>query len=265
MSGRRIGPGRLPDFILIGAAKSGTTSLYSCLCHHPQIISAAVKEVHFFDENFHRGIAWYRSQFPSLLTKYDIRRRRVVLTFESSPYYIFHPHAPRRMARLIPKVRLLALFRNPVDRAYSHYHHQVRLGNETLSFESAIDCESERIERETEKMLRDENYMSFNHRAFSYLARGIYIDQLRSWFSFFPREQMLILQSENLYANPTGALAQTYAFLGLPPKAFENFWQSNKGNYPPMSDQTRKRLLEYFAPYNQELYKYLGVDWQWDR
>ena len=121
----------LPDFLLLGAQKAGSTSLYVHLMQHPQIIGVARKELHFFDYKSALGSWWYRTNFP---TKAEMAQRsaalgKPVLTGEASPYYLFHPHAARRIARLLPDVKLIALLRNPVDRAFSHYHHEVRGGS----------------------------------------------------------------------------------------------------------------------------------------
>ncbi len=147
----------MPDFIIIGAMRGGTTSLYSYLTEHPNIGPAYMKEVHFFDVYFHKGLPWYRAQFPSTVQKYYTERvqKQNFITGEASPYYLFHPHAPRRIARLLPHVKLIVQLRNPVSRAYSHYYHEVNGGHEKLSFAEAIDREEDRIGKETEKLARD--------------------------------------------------------------------------------------------------------------
>ena len=155
------GPFRMkPDFIIIGSEKCGTTSLYEYLKKHPNIIASTGKEVSFFDKNFHRGNGWYKSFFPSLLTKFfkQTFSRTKILTFEATPRYLIHPHAAKRISKLYPNVKLIVLFRNPIDRAYSHYEQEtIYAGRETLSFEEAIEKENERISHEYEKMERDEN------------------------------------------------------------------------------------------------------------
>jgi len=210
----------LPDFIIIGAQRGGTTSLYNYLVEHPGIGTASIKEIHFFDtHHFKQGRAWYRAHFPSSVQKYFVKRVRKFdfLTGEASPYYLFHPHAPARVAAMLPKVKLIVMLRNPADRAYSHFYHEVAGKHEKLSsFEEAIDCEEKRLAGELEKMQRDAHYQSFNHRHFSYLARGIYIDQLTVWMNSFPKEQLLLLRSEDFYADPGAILKRTLAFLNLP-------------------------------------------------
>src|SRR5690242_4033623 len=173
----------LPDFLVIGAQRGGTTSLYQYLQVHPFIEPATTKEVHFFDRRFHKGLAWYRGHFPTALEKYraDRLHNRLFLIGEATPDYLFHPHTPRRVARILPWVKLIVLLRNPVERAYSHYHHAVDLGYEHLPFEEAIRREEERLGTEREKMLKNQYYKSCAYMELSYLSRGIYVEQLQAW------------------------------------------------------------------------------------
>ncbi len=257
----------MPDFIIIGAQKGGTTSLYNLLIGHPCIASALVKEVHFFDKNFMKGITWYKAHFPSFLYKYYAKKMHGLnfITGEASPYYIFHPHAPKRISEIVPRVKIIVLLRNPIDRAYSHYHEEVRREREPLSFEDAIKREWERINGEMGKMLEDENYYSFNHQYYSYLSRGIYVDQLKVWMNFFPKEQILILKSEDFYSYPETTLRRVVEFLNLPGWDPKDYRKYNESKYPKMNATTRKYLIDYFLPHNQRLYEYLGMDFEWDR
>jgi hypothetical protein len=257
------GPVRtLPDFVIIGAQKCGTTFLYQLLVQHPQVKPAFAKEIHYFDLNFRKGDNWYRSYFPL-----QMRNGRKYITGEASPYYLFHPHAPRRASAIVPDAKLIVLLRNPVDRAYSHYQHQVKHvegeARETLTFEEAIEAEERILPGEVRKMIQDENYESMSHRTRSYLRRGIYIDQLLVWSSFFQRKQMLILKSEELFNGTTNALEGVLDFLEIPHWAPKTFSIPNKREYTGMNPLIRQRLDEYYKPHNQRLYEYLGVDLGW--
>jgi hypothetical protein len=253
----------VPNFVIIGAQKCGTTFLYRrLLSQHPHVEPARKKEIHYFDlwKHYSRGGDWYRSHFP-LPTRKAGRRS---ITGEASPYYLFHPHAARRMAEIVPRVRLIVLLRNPVDRAYSSYQHAVRKGTETLStFEEAIELEEARLRGEKDKMLADERYDSLNYRRFSYLSRGVYVDQLMEWSRFFSSDQMLVLKSEDFFERPPDVLKLVLNFLGLPDWEPEAWGSRKKRKYPPMNLATRQRLRSYFEPYNQRLYEYLGVDFGW--
>jgi hypothetical protein len=257
----------LPDFLIIGAAKCGTTSLHNYLMGHPCIAPAFQKEVHFFDANFHKGVSWYRAQFPIRVHARSGKARRAagLLTGESSPYYIFHPPSPARIAATLPRAKLIALLRNPVDRAYSHYHHQVRKGLEPLPFEEAIASESERLNGDPEKRLLMGSYESVNYRRYSYLARGLYADQLDCWIAMFPRKQLLILTTDELEHDPGKVLSQTLRFLNVREWEPKRFPRYNTASYPPMSPAMRERLIAYFEPHNRRLETMLGRQLKWDR
>lgn len=267
------GPLRLlPDFLIIGTQRGGTTSLYNYLIERPGVGPAMVKELHYFDKKFNKGLLWYRAHFPSTIQKYSYQftHKQAFVTGEASAYYLFHPHAPKRVSKVLPHVKLIVMLRNPVDRAYSQYHFEVDLGRETLPFEDAIDHEEERICREKEKMLADEGYISFDYSRYSYLARGIYVDQLQTWMSLFPKEQFLILKSEDFYGDPVTALEHTSKFLNLAElethekKKRYKLHNYNTTPYPKMNPNTRKRLIEYFEPHNARLYDLLGMNFGWN-
>ncbi len=262
----------MPDFITIGTMRGGTTSLYNYPLAHPQIAWATKKEVHFFDRHFHRGIAWYRAQFPSLLQAdmAEMRQSQRVITGEGSPYYLFHPLAPARAALVVPKTKLIVLLRNPVDRAYSHYRQKVIRGVETLSFEDALAQEETRTRDEGQRLAADPHYYSYNHQHYSYLARGIYVDQLERWMNYFPKEQFFIIKSEDFYATPERQLKEIFRFLGLSDGVSvqqQEYKSFNSSTYsrPKMEPEIRNRLLSYFEPYNERLYTLLGRDLGWDR
>jgi hypothetical protein len=255
--------GALPDFVVIGAQKCGTTFLYHLLSQHPLVEPAASKELHFFDNNFDLGVEWYRQCFPA--PRWEDSRRTI--TGEATPYYMFHPLAAERMAEVVPQTRLIALLRNPVDRAFSHHQQETRKGDETLSFEEAIAAEEARLRGERNKMLEDEYYASFEHQRLSYLSRGIYVDQLLRWTDLFSKEQLLVLKSEDFFENPQQTLKLVLDFLGLPewePEVPELGYRRHEGRYEGGMDPVlRRRLEEYFAPHNRRLYDFLGVDLGW--
>jgi len=185
---RKLGPASayvLPDYVIIGAQKCGTTSLDLNLAKHPFIHKALMQEVHFFDYNHHKGEGWYRRHFHTHAQSDASKRDRGerLWTGESSPYYIFHPCCPSRVRAMCPDVKLIAILRNPADRAYSHFHHERRYGWDDRSIENAFDWERERamLEREIPKMEADERYFSWAHRHESYLSRGMYAEQIEKW------------------------------------------------------------------------------------
>jgi hypothetical protein len=256
----------LPDFLIIGAQRCGTTYLYNGLAGHPCVAPALTKEVHFFDVWFAKGLRWYRSFFPTYAQRTIWRAcGQPLLAGEASPYYLFHPRAPRRAAATLPEARLIALLRNPVDRAYSHYQHSRRRGAEELSFEEAIEREAERLAGEAERIEQDERYVSYSHQNYSYLARGVYVDQIARWLAVFPRERLLVVQAETLYADPLPHFEQAHRFLNLPAWQKKGYQRPRAEGYPRLDARTRERLAAYFEPHNRRLYDVLGVRFDWDK
>ncbi len=255
----------LPDFLIIGAQKCGTTSLYNYLAEHPNVVPAYRKEIHFFDYNQAKGDLWYRAHFPVAASMKKRRGGPGLVSGEASPFYLFHPLASERVRRTVPEARLVVMLRDPVQRAYSHYSHNLRRGTESLSFEEAIERERERLAGERERMVRDEGYYAHNYRVYSYLSRGIYVDQLRHWRTFFPEGQFLFLKSEDFFSAPAATVESVARFLGLPSKGSGSYKNYNQGGYKGMAASTRERLVDYFRPHNERLYEYLDRDFGWER
>ena len=252
---------RWPDFLIIGAQRGGTTSLYEYLCRHPQVDPATEKEIHYFDFQTARGPAWYRAHFPW-------RFPGTRITGEASPFYLFHPRVPRLVRDLLPAVRLIVLLRDPVERAHSHFRLQRRAKIEPLAtFEEAIAAEPERLAGEREKFARLPDYYGYNFHQYSYLERGIYLPQLVAWEEFFPREQLLVLGSEDFYARPAEVFGRVCDFLGLDRAPIAGIEPPRLNHQPGegLTAETRGRLQEYFAPHNAELARYLGRDFSWGR
>jgi hypothetical protein len=245
----------LPDFLILGAQKAGTTALYGYLRWHPRIGGPAWKEASYFDRHYGRGVRWYRGHFPI--------RKGARIVGEASPGYLFHPLAPERVRATVPEAKLIALLRDPVDRALSHYHHEVRLGRERLSFEAAIEAEPERTRGEEERLVREPGYFSHAWWNYTYLARGRYAEQLERWLAIFPREQMLVLPSEELAAKPGRAYARVLEFLGAPSHDLDSYPRLYEQRYDEMRPETRRRLAERFAEPNSRLYELLGRDFGW--
>jgi hypothetical protein len=244
----------LPDFLILGAQKAGTTALYAYLRWHPEITGPSFKEVSFFDRHYANGERWYRAHMPA---------RRRSLVGEASPSYLFHPLAPERVAGLLPEARLIALLRNPVDRAFSHYQHEVALGREPLSFEDAIAGEDERMEGELERMRRDPTYFSHAWWNYTYLARGRYAEQLERWHELFPREQLLVLFTEELSSDTAATYRRALDFLGVGTSDLESYPRIFDRDYADMHPATRARLEEEFVDSNRRLASLLGRELPW--
>lgn len=248
--------GALPDFMVIGGQKCGTTFLYQSLLQHPRVLGAHEREVSFFTtESRFGGPDAYRQHFP---LREELPEGAVV--GEKSPGYFNGPNVAARAASVVPWAKPILLLRNPVDRAYSNYQHRVRHGEESLSFEEAIEAEPNRLAEP-----------SRGSRRFGYLHRSRYIDHLPAWHEHFG-DRLLVLHSEKVYEHPRWALKQVCDCLGVDwkPDYFKlrknksKLVNRNAGLYDePMKPETRRYLEEYFEPYNQELFRYLGRDFGW--
>jgi hypothetical protein len=266
-SGKRM----LPDYVIVGAQRAGTTSLHRHLLGHPNVARAllGLKGMHYFSTNYSRGLQWYRSHFPTnaAKAKFEAANGSKLVVGEGSPYYIFHPQAMERMAEALPDARIVVMLRDPVARAYSHYQHMLFEGLERVgSFEEALALEPERLAGEVDKILADPRYRSFHHQHHSYLARGHYAEQITRLWSLYPREQTLILRSEDFLSDAVSGLEQTVEFLGLPAFTFPaELREHNVGRYPKINPETRARLAEHFRESNERLYELLGRDMGWAR
>jgi hypothetical protein len=258
----------LPQILIIGAIKSGTSSLYRWLVQHPQVSPPATgrKELRFFDSAFDRGVPWYRSQFP-LLHKLERGgypgKVAGARSLDATPNYLFHPLAPARAQGVVPDAKIVVLLRNPVDRAVSHYAMAVRRGREDLSPETAIESESERIA----PSLAAARAGASPHPGFleyeylSYVSRGMYAEQLRRWFDHYDRSQMLVLRSEDLFADPDSVCRRIVSFLGLQPWSGPSFPVRNTDRPVPVDIDLRQSLEERFAEPNEELAQLVGIRW----
>lgn len=258
----------LPNYLIIGAQKAGTTFLHETLCTHPLVVAPKVKEVHYFDFHPQRGLRWYRRRFPVGGVGALLRARRCRCRLrrgEATPYYLFHPLAAGRIAHALPGVKLIAVLRNPIHRAYSHYQHNVRRGREPLSFADAVAAEPERLAGEEERLRNEPGYRSYAHQHYSYVARGEYARQLAFYLDRFPRESLLVLKAEDLFADPGRWVNRTCEFLGLPLlEPASNAWSPrNVGAYENLDSGIHARLAAHYAPHNERLSELLGYDLGW--
>lgn len=247
---------KLPDFIIIGAQKSGTTALFDYLSQHPELKAATSKEVHYFDRNYHKGRRWYLGHFP---LRSDKR-----LSGEASPYYLMHPLVPQRVKNLSPEIKLIVLLRNPITRAFSHYQMECRAKIETLCFKDALNAEEERIKGEEELLIDSREYRSFNHLHFSYKTRGLYARQLKRWFEHYPRENFFIESAERFFNETSDVYSEIIKFLGLEPKELKAYPAKNVGGSAAKIDNSiEAELKAYFEEPNKELYELLGRSFNW--
>ena len=253
----------LPDFIIIGTARSGTTSLFYNICEHPSVIPAAYDEVGFFDSNYHLGINWYRSMFPTKKHMEKVKKNtKFAMTGEDTPFYIWSPTVARRILKIIPNVKLIVLFRNPIDRAYSNYHLGIRAGSENLSFEDAIQSELDSLKNS--KIKSDDDVKKYTIPR-SYIAKGFYADQLKIWLKLFKSKQLFITSTEDFESNANNTLNKIYDFLEIPQINLKNLEKHKVASYPPMKDETRKFLVDLYKIHNEELFRMISKEFDWNK
>jgi hypothetical protein len=261
---------RLPDILIIGAQRCGTSSLYKYLGQHPAVIPSIRKEVEYFSTRYTEGLAWYKSHFP-------LRRPSSMgqsLTFEATPDYLLHPLSAERASALVPDARVIALLRDPVSRAYSQYQHNRRLGHEPLSFDAALDAEESRIGGELERIKVDPVHPARMLRRHGYVERGKYDEQLERWLERFPPNNIHVVRSEDFFSSPNASYQEILRFLELPffePAEFLNYSPRRKAAHvsseangaPGMGQRTRMRLQEAFEPHILGLERMLDRDFRW--
>jgi hypothetical protein len=262
-AGQRV----LPSVLICGGQRCGTTSLYRALAAHPAVLKAVLhKGVHYFDTGYHRGPRWYRAHFPHQRTVGRIADRLGVtpITFESSPYYLYHPLAIARITRDLPGIRLIVLVRDPVVRAHSHHAHELARGFEPEpSFGRALALEPARLRGQAERMLADPGYRSFAHQHHAYRARGEYVRYLDRLASYLPPEQILVLESHQLFTDPEPVYDRVLDFLGLPHLGYPEFARHNARPRPPMPEWVLRDLTAHYQPFDVRLARWLGQPPSW--
>ena len=249
----------LPDFLIIGAQKAGTTSLNDYLqTSSPKVRPAVTKEVHYFDRHERHGTNWYRSNFPLRRGPCDW------VTGESTPYYLLHPGVPAKVADLIPEVRLLVMLRHPVDRAYSHFHHSRFYGIEPEEdFERALALEGARTD---EAWLHLEAGAAQDDRVewFSYARRSTYMPQLRRWLKFFPPESLLVFTMEEMAADPRAAVERALAHIGIHEHVkAADFPVRNSRDYTGIDPGLRRQVFSMFEDDVAGVEEFLGRSVGW--
>lgn len=257
----------VPTFLIIGAQKSGTSALYRYLLSHPNIIGAAWrKEVHYFDKSYDRGMNWYRSHFPY---RYQINRlakssQSQIHVGEATPYYLFHPLCARRIHRHLPSVQLIAILRNPVERAWSHYQMECRAGRETRTFQEAIENERASIHVEEQILLSGTQTASATHQHTSYLSRGLYAQQLERYLDLFEPNKVMVLQAERLLADPQTQFDRVLHRLGIGEHRLERATPVHVGGYDRSSPIPMRRQLDrMFEEPNKHLYELIRQELDW--
>lgn len=254
----------LPDFLIIGTMRGGTSSLYKYLGVHPDVSASIRKETEFFSRYYDRGLDWYQAHFPLARDGARFRSRR--MTFEATPYYLLHPLVPERAADALPNCKIVVMLRDPATRAWSHHAHLTRLGFESLPFEQAIAAEAGRLGGEEKRMIDDPSYFSVQHHRFSYLIRGRYAEQIERWLQFFPRDSFLFIDSSSFFREPSAIYGEILSFLQLPdyePASFSNWSTLGVPGGGGMPSTLRAEVNSQFADDNERLWDLIGERFPW--
>jgi hypothetical protein len=251
-AGGALKRGRLPNAIVIGAAKGGTTSVYRWLSRHPDVCASRVKEVKYFNDHYDKGACWYAAHF--------VGDGRKSVRVEASPSYLWDPRLPERVRSLLPTPKLVVLLREPVDRAWSQYWMRVRHGWERLSFRDAIRREADRFGL-AGPFPADGSVAATVYAHQSYLGKGVYAPQLERWLAAFPRSSFHFIRSEDLFRSPAAVLGELLRFLGLAPLALNDLLPQNAGRYPPLDAEFRHELDACFAASNRRVEQLTGISW----
>ena len=236
----------LPDLLIIGAMRSGSSSLWTWLSHHPDLAASSRKEIRYFDLHYHRGSDWYRAFFPI--------RKDGVKTFESSPSYMVSAGAAERAASLLPNAVAVALLRDPAMRAWSQYRLRRSMGRENRSFEHAIN---------EELASKNDPLMTFETLTEPpYLVGGLYAKQLAPWIESFGENRVLIVESEEMFADPQSTIRRVEDHVGVG-KADLPAPIVNAAPAAEADDATMRRLQEFYRIPNRELSEMLGREFSW--
>lgn len=250
-----------PSFIIAGAQRCATTSLFRMLARHPQVSPPLMnKGIHFFDtaSRFARGANFYAGHFPLNRpgTKFQT-------CGEASPYYLFHPLSMQRIAQIAPQAQVIVLLRDPVERAYSAYKQEKGRGFETLSFKDALDAEAQRLVGEEERIISDPMYQSFDHQHFGYTARGKYTRQLKRAESALAPGKLTVLDADSFFRPELPGWDALLKQIGLDPWRPTEIVHSNARPSAELDPALRERLNNVFAEENNELTNYLGYKPSW--
>jgi len=241
-----------PNFIVAGASKSGTSSIYFYLSRHPQILLSHTKEIDFYWQNYHRGIDWYLAHFPTITDQDNF------LTGEATPNYLRFPQVAKRIKNTFPQTKIIILLRNPADRAISWHYHKLNTGLTNQSLAPAIAEEIERLKTVSEKEITNTGFYNPDN-----ILSSLYIYKIKPWIELLGRERFLILKSEDFYSDPLTSMSQVFDFLGLPNCPLESYPKVNAGSYNEVDTELRAVLADYFAPYNQQIEEYLDMKFNW--
>jgi hypothetical protein len=263
----------LPNFIIIGSGRAGTTALYTYLIQHPSIFAASTKnnesvsDLHFFEYMTSDKISWYKSHFPTKFTKnfHNLKYKNNFVTGEYTSTYMYNRNVPKRISKLLPDVKLIIILRNPVNKAYSTYSQQYHFNEYSSSFEDTIQAEFKRMELcKTNPELYTKNPDFDSHVVTNLIRHGMYSEYLEEWIKFFPKNQFLIIDSEELKNSTQETVNKVFNFLNVFPHKISNLSKVNVGKYSPLDKKSKDLLSKFYKPYNEKLNNLLDTKFEWN-
>ncbi|MGB0114687.1 MAG: hypothetical protein WBP59_15825 [Ilumatobacteraceae bacterium] len=268
----------LPDLVVIGVKRGGTTSLFRDLERQPTslpLVPSArrlplrenMKGVHYFDGDMARSMRWYRSHFPTSPTRrWRERRTGSSFTAEASPYYFFHPLAAQRAAASLPDTTFAVMLRDPVERTVSHWAEQTRNGIETLSLGDALAAEPDRVGDDARRLVSGEIGESNAHEQQSYAAQSEYSDSYDRWVGAVGAERLVVTYSEDYYRAPHDTVAAITSSIGIDAVRHDDAEHRNAAPRPSILDpDIEAQLTARFRPDVERLAERLGARPPWPR
>ena len=248
-----------PDFMIIGFAKCGTSSLHSYILKHPNVLETSCKEIYFFKDPdlYNLGSRWYSSHFP------PIPNNSGYVVGEATPTYVLSMKAALEIHQLFPNTKFILVVRNPVHRVVSHHYYEIMKGKKYRDIEKSIVSSLDVIKQIQDIEYHLEKYSGYIPKA-SHISSSLYTYFLEKWMKIFSKEQFLLLRSEDLAQNPEQVMNVVFDFLSLPNYSQSFQYKKNKGSYPSISDNLNCQLSKFFKPHNERLEDYLGIKFDWE-
>ncbi len=248
----------LPNFLVIGVKRCGTTTLFEQLSEHPCIEKSAHDNLGFFNNNFELGLNWYKSHFTTNFKKKQIiKKYGKFATYDVTSSYIQYEKTATNISKTLPNIKLILILRNPTSRAYSEYNQNIIDEDESRGFEKLIKEEILQMENE------QNNKLKFSLDKINLIKKGIYINQILPWLEIFPKNQILIISTEEFGNKTNETYNKIFKFLELPKYEIRNKQRYRKGNYKKMSNETRELLDHFYEKYNNELFQKIGQKFEW--
>ena len=253
------GPNRvLPDFLIIGAKRCGTTSLFTNLPEHPSITKSHHDNMGFFNDNFHLGVNWYRSFFTTKSHKRKIEKKiGECLSFDTTTTYMENRTTAENVKKIKSNMKIIVMLRNPIDRAYSQFNRTIKDNGEVGKFEDII-------KEEINELVNEENSFKITRNKSNYIKKGIYYEQLKPWFELFPRKNIGVFPTEEFKIDSKKIYNEIFDFLNLPHFIIKNNRIMEKGDYLPMKKELRNSLSSFYKEHNEKLFKLIRKRFEWE-